>query len=163
MLNWQILVKQEKYAVDHPTQTTCPLDGECASQTALLYRVLTHRYRAPEVQLGSTSYNSPIDIWAIACIMAEVYTGRPLFPGRGTVDQIFKICSILGSPTHTTWSEGLSLANSMKIRMPVIVPTPLSSIVTNASDDGINVMTDMLQWDPRKRPTAAKVRIAIHC
>ena len=58
------------------------------------------RYRAPEVQLGSTHYNSPIDIWAVGCIMAEVYTGRPLFPGSGSVDQIFKICSILGTPTR---------------------------------------------------------------
>ena len=77
------------------------------------------------------------------------------------MDQIFKICSILGSPTHSSWSEGLSLANNMKIKMPVIVPTPLLTIVTNASDDGINVMTDMLQWDPRKRPTAAKVTLYV--
>ena len=65
--------------------------------------LLLFRYRAPEVQLGSTVYNSPIDIWAVSCIVAEIYTGRPLFPGTGTVDQIFKFCAVLGSPTkvHT--------------------------------------------------------------
>lgn len=57
------------------------------------------RYRAPEVQLGSTSYNSPIDVWAVSCIMAEVYSNRPLFPGTGTIDQVFKICAVLGAPT----------------------------------------------------------------
>ena len=56
-------------------------------------------YRAPEVQLGAHNYNSPIDIWALGAIMAELYTFRPLFPGSGTVDQIFKICTVLGSPT----------------------------------------------------------------
>lgn len=127
------------------------------SAVLALNRIRCYRYRAPEVQLGSTSYNSPIDIWAIACIMAEVYTGRPLFPGRGTVDQIFKICSIIGSPTHSSWSEGVALANNMKIRVPVIVPTPLSSIVSSASDGGIGIMSDMLQWDPRKRPVSSKV------
>ena len=63
---------------------------------------LPFRYRAPEVQLGSTNYNSPIDVWAIACIMSEVYTGRPLFPGTGTIDQVFKFCSVLGTPTKVS-------------------------------------------------------------
>ena len=40
------------------------------------------RYRAPEVLLRSTNYNSPIDIWAVGCITSELYTKRPLFPGR---------------------------------------------------------------------------------
>ena len=56
------------------------------------------RYRAPEVLLRSTSYNSPIDIWAVGCIMAEMYTLRPLFPGSSEIDEIFKLCSVLGTP-----------------------------------------------------------------
>lgn len=56
------------------------------------------RYRAPEVLLRSTSYNSPIDQWAVGCIMAELYTLRPLFPGSSEVDTIFKICQVLGTP-----------------------------------------------------------------
>ena len=64
-----------------------------------LSRLLSCRYRAPEVLLRSTHYNSPIDLWAVGCIMAEVYTFRPLFPGASEVDEIFKICSILGTPT----------------------------------------------------------------
>lgn len=56
------------------------------------------RYRAPEVLLHSTNYNSPIDLWAVGCIMAELYLLRPLFPGNSEMDQIFKICSYLGTP-----------------------------------------------------------------
>ena len=67
-----------------------------------MYMYMYCRYRAPEVQLGSTHYNSPIDIWAIACIMSEVYTTRPLFPGSGTIDQVYKICGVLGTPTKVT-------------------------------------------------------------
>ena len=58
-----------------------------------------HRYRAPEVLLRSTNYNSPIDIWALGCIMAELYTLRPLFPGSSEIDELFKIASVLGTPT----------------------------------------------------------------
>ena len=57
-----------------------------------------------------------------------------------------------------TWNEGVRLASTMNIRFPVIVPTPLGTLVPNASDEGINVMKDMLQWEPRKRPTAAQVQ-----
>lgn len=56
------------------------------------------RYRAPEVLLRSTTYSSPIDQWAVGCIMAELYTLRPLFPGSSEVDTIFKICQVLGTP-----------------------------------------------------------------
>ena len=60
------------------------------------------RYRAPEVLLRSTNYSSPIDLWAVGCIMAEVYTFRPLFPGSSEVDEIFKITAVLGTPTHVS-------------------------------------------------------------
>lgn len=56
-----------------------------------------NRYRAPEILLKFTSYSSPIDIWAVGCIMAELYTLRPLFPGNSEVDEIFKICQVLGT------------------------------------------------------------------
>ena len=63
---------------------------------------LLSRYRAPEVLLRSTSYNSPIDMWALGCIMAEVYTLRPLFPGSSEIDELFKICSVQGTPTKVS-------------------------------------------------------------
>lgn len=62
------------------------------------YSSFCTRYRAPEVLLRSTSYSSPIDQWAVGCIMAELYTLRPLFPGSSEVDTIFKICQVLGTP-----------------------------------------------------------------
>jgi serine/threonine protein kinase len=60
--------------------------------------VSTRWYRAPEVLLHSTRYSSAIDLWAVGCIASELYTFRPLFPGSSEVDQLFKICSILGTP-----------------------------------------------------------------
>lgn len=60
--------------------------------------VSTRWYRAPEVLLRSTKYSSPVDVWAVGCIMAELYTLQPIFPGRSEVDQIFRICTVLGTP-----------------------------------------------------------------
>lgn len=75
--------------------------------TAVIVRLLfVYRYRAPEVLLRSTNYSSPIDIWAVGCIMAEVYTLRPLFPGASEIDTIFKICQVLGTPKKVALRTG---------------------------------------------------------
>ncbi|KAK1171631.1 serine/threonine-protein kinase ICK-like [Acipenser oxyrinchus oxyrinchus] len=118
--------------------------------------VSTRWYRAPEVLLRSTNYSSPIDQWAVGCIMAELYTLRPLFPGSSEVDTIFKICQVLGTPNKNDWSEGYQLAAAMHFRWPQCVPSNLKTLVPNASSEAIHLMRDMLQWDPKKRPTASQ-------
>ena len=45
------------------------------------HEVVTLWYRAPEILLGSRNYSTPVDIWAIGCIFAEMVMKRPLFPG----------------------------------------------------------------------------------
>jgi protein kinase len=114
------------------------------------------RYRAPEVLLRSTSYNSPIDIFAMGCIMAELFTLRPLFPGSSEADQIYKICSVLGSPSNKTWPQGIKLAAQMNFRFPQFVPTPLASLIPGCSPEAVQLMQDMMQFDPHKRPTASQ-------
>ncbi|XP_035861003.1 serine/threonine-protein kinase MAK-like isoform X5 [Sander lucioperca] len=133
------------------------LAREIRSQPPYTDYVSTRWYRAPEVLLKSNSYSSPIDIWAMGCIMAELYTLRPLFPGNSEVDEIFKICQVLGTLKKSDWPEGYNLATSMNFRFPKCVPTSLRSLIPNASNEAITLMKDMLQWDPEKRPSAAQV------
>ncbi|RZF39380.1 hypothetical protein LSTR_LSTR000901 [Laodelphax striatellus] len=116
--------------------------------------VSTRWYRAPEVLLHSTTYSSPIDLWAVGCIMAELYTFRPLFPGNSEIDQIFKICSVLGTPDKRDWFDGHQLANAMNFRFPQFRRTPLGSLIPHASHDGIVLLEALLNWNPAKRPTA---------
>ncbi|XP_059501564.1 serine/threonine-protein kinase ICK-like isoform X2 [Stegostoma tigrinum] len=118
--------------------------------------VSTRWYRAPEVLLRSTNYSSPIDMWAVGCIMAELYTLRPLFPGSSEIDEIFKICQVLGTPKKNNWSEGYQLAAAMNFRWPQCVPNNLKTLIPNASSEAIQLMRDMLQWDPKKRPTPSQ-------
>ncbi|XP_071402883.1 serine/threonine-protein kinase MAK isoform X1 [Centroberyx affinis] len=118
--------------------------------------VSTRWYRAPEVLLRSSTYSSPIDLWAVGCIMAELYTLRPLFPGNSEVDEIFKICQVLGTVKKSDWPEGYQLASAMNFRFPQCVPTHLKTLIPNASNEAIALMKDLLQWDPKKRPTAVQ-------
>ncbi|KAF7659501.1 hypothetical protein LDENG_00296860 [Lucifuga dentata] len=118
--------------------------------------VSTRWYRAPEVLLRSSTYSSPIDLWAVGCIMAELYTLRPLFPGNSEVDEIFKICQVLGTVKKSDWPEGYQLASAMNFRFPQCVPTHLKTLIPNASNEAITLMKDIIQWDPKKRPTAVQ-------
>lgn len=45
-----------------------------------------HRwYRAPEIMLNWMHYSQTVDIWSVGCIMAELMTGRTLFPGTDRI------------------------------------------------------------------------------
>lgn len=54
-------------------------------------------YRSPEVILGM-NYHMAIDMWSLGCILAELYTGLPIFPGENEQEQLSCIMEILGVP-----------------------------------------------------------------
>ena len=116
--------------------------------------VATRWYRAPECILKSTNYNSPVDIWALGTIMVELYNIKPLFPGVTEKDQMFKICSVLGTPTTTLWNEGFQLAKKIDFKFPNLSQVNLEQIIPNACKEAIDFISETLRWDPNKRPTA---------
>lgn len=85
--------------------------------------VATRWYRSPELLVGDTEYGKPVDIWAIACIFAELLTGQPLFPGDTDVDQLYRIMKCLGPLTkhfadifaHNPLYMGVKLAEPGRI------------------------------------------------
>jgi mitogen-activated protein kinase 15 len=58
--------------------------------------IATRWYRAPEIVLGSQKYTRAIDVWSVGCIMAEMIMGKPLFPGKSTINQIEMIIDLVG-------------------------------------------------------------------
>jgi protein kinase len=121
--------------------------------------VATRPYRAPELLLGSTDYNLAIDIWAMGAIMVELFTRYPLFHGHNAVNQIHKICYVIGSPNSHTWPRGLALASSLNYSFPkefisVDSTKRFSSLLGSASAEAIDLIKHLLSWDPENRPTA---------
>lgn len=70
-------------------------------------KVVTRWYRAPELLLGNHNYNEAIDIWSIGCFIAEMFTGKPIFPGKSDLDQLPCIYEMLGVPDEKTWKSAL--------------------------------------------------------
>ena len=118
--------------------------------------VATRWYRSPEVILNSKVYSSPIDIFALGAIIAELYTGVPLFPGKEASDQMNKICEVLGTPSQSDWNEGYDLANQIHFKFPQYRGKKLKNVIHRASDLAINLLEMMLCFNPSKRPSAVK-------
>ena len=113
--------------------------------------VCTRWYRAPECTLKSNNYNEKIDVWAIGCIMAELYTLKPLFPGIDEFDQLNKILKIVGTPEYNEWPEGYTLVQKLNIRLPSYNKSNLKQYVFNANDDAIDFLEFIFQLNPDKK------------
>lgn len=118
--------------------------------------VVTLWYRPPDVLLGSRTYSTTIDIWSIGCIMAEMYTGRPLFPGTTNEDQLRRIFRLLGTPPERTW-PGVSRLPEYKQSYSVQDYTvqDLGQVLPQVDPLGLDLLKCMLQMRPEMRVSAA--------
>jgi len=115
--------------------------------------VVTLWYRAPDVLLGSRTYNTSIDIWSAGCIMAEMYTGRPLFPGTTNEDQLQKIFRLMGTPSERSW-PGISQFPDYKNNFHIYATQDLRLILPQVDQLGLDLLSRMLQLRPEMRISA---------
>ncbi len=115
--------------------------------------VVTLWYRAPDVLLGSRTYNTSIDIWSAGCIMAEMYTGRPLFPGTTNDDQLQKIFRLMGTPSERSW-PGISQFPEYKPNFHNFATQSLHAILPQVDQLGLDLLNKMLQLRPEMRSSA---------
>lgn len=120
---------------------------------AYTHEVVTLWYRAPEVLLGAQRYSHPIDVWSIACIVAEMVTKKPLFQGDSEIDELFKIFRILGTPNDSTW-PGVSELPDYKATFPKWSGKPLTTVLPDLSATGVDLLQKMLVYNPARRMSA---------
>ncbi len=73
--------------------------SSCYEHQRIYTYIQSRFYRAPEVILGA-KYGMPIDMWSLGCIIAELLTGYPLFPGEDEADQLACIIELIGMPPN---------------------------------------------------------------
>jgi meiosis induction protein kinase IME2/SME1 len=131
--------------------------------------VSTRWYRAPEVLLRAGEYSAPVDIWAIGAMAVEIATLKPLFPGGNEVDQVWRVCEIMGSPGNWynkagarvgggDWREGARLASKLGFSFPKMAPHSMDTILQTPQWPASlsNFVTWCLMWDPKSRPTSTQ-------
>lgn len=117
------------------------------------HEVVTLWYRAPDVLMGSRKYSTQVDIWSIGCIMAEMITSHPLFPGTSDQDQLHRIFKGLGTPTPTDWPSVSDLPE-YKSDFYQYPPQPWQSLVPGIDAAGIDMIGKLLKQDPNQRISA---------
>jgi len=119
--------------------------------------VVTLWYRAPELLLGTKTYTPSIDTWAVGCVFAELLLGKSLLKGKGEIDQLDQIFRLLGSVIEDDWPDYRNLPNTKKF---VNLPRKNSSALRQAipvsrlSDTGLDLLQQLLTYNPEKRLTA---------
>ena len=124
---------------------------------------MTLWYRAPDVLMGSRKYSTPVDIWSVGCIFAEMANGRPLVAGTSEADQLDRIFRLLGTPQLADYPamvhlpEYANFVGGTEESPAVPYPPPargLASLVPTLPADGVDLLSRMLQYDPARRITA---------
>lgn len=119
------------------------------------HEVVTLWYRAPDVLMGSRRYSTPVDIWSVGCIFAEMANGRPLIAGTSEGDQLERIFRLLGTPTQADYPGIIDLPEYHP-NLPRY-PPPLNGfvgLVPTLNATGVDLLTQMMQYDPARRITA---------
>jgi len=117
------------------------------------HEVVTLWYRAPEILLGSPHYSTPVDMWSIGCIFAEMAMQKPLFPGESEIDQLIRIFQVLGTPNEDLW-PGISTLPDFSENFPKWEPKDLRTQVPQLDALGVDLLSKMLQYEPSKRINA---------
>ena len=115
--------------------------------------VVTLWYRAPEILLNAPAYDISIDIWSVACIIAEMINRAPLFPGDSEIDQLFSIFKILGTPTEEEWPAVVTYPNFSQ-DFPKWSKKSLGEIINTTDQLAVDLLERMLVYDPARRISA---------
>ncbi|KAL7955395.1 serine threonine protein kinase [Trichoderma compactum] len=123
--------------------------------------VVTLWYRAPELLLGTRTYDAAVDMWSVGCIMGELITREPLLQGSNEVDQISKVFELCGVPTEDSWPGFRRLPNARSLRLPKQSPLASGSVIRarfpNLTAAGASLLNSLLALDPEKRPSAKEM------
>ncbi|KAF2822121.1 hypothetical protein CC86DRAFT_397008 [Ophiobolus disseminans] len=158
-------LKPENILLAHPLHSEIKVIdfGSSCFENEKVYTYIQSRfYRSPEVILGM-SYGLPIDMWSLGCILAELLTGYPIFPGENEQEQLACIMEIFGPPEkhliEKSSRKKLFFDSLGKPRVTVSTKgrrrRPSSKTLQQAlkCDDEmfLDFIARCLRWDPERR------------
>jgi len=140
--------------------------GSGCFESQRIYTYIQSRfYRAPEIILG-IPYTTSIDMWSLGCILVELFTGYPIFPGENEAEQLAMIMEVIDLPPLQILndasrrklffdSKGVPRNMNTKLfkkRRPG--SRPISSILKTSEANFIDFIKRCLEWDPAQRMNA---------
>ncbi|KAG8905866.1 hypothetical protein FRB99_008077 [Tulasnella sp. 403] len=136
--------------------------SSCFEHEKVYTYIQSRFYRSPEVILGM-NYHMAIDMWSLGCILAELYTGFPIFPGENEQEQLSCIMEVLGVPDKdliNRSSRKKLFFDSTGAPRPVVNSkgrrrkpgTKTLAQVLRCDDEAfVDFIAKCLVWDPERR------------
>lgn len=158
-------LKPENILLRHPLHSEIKVIdfGSSCFETEKVYTYIQSRfYRSPEVILGMT-YGLPIDMWSLGCILAELLTGVPIFPGENEQEQLACIMEVFGPPEKHLIEKStrkklffdsmgkprLTVSSKGRRRRPS--SKTLQQVLKCDDDAFLDFIARCLRWDPDRR------------
>eukprot|EP00730_Choanoeca_flexa_P017952 TRINITY_DN8701_c0_g1_i2.p1 TRINITY_DN8701_c0_g1~~TRINITY_DN8701_c0_g1_i2.p1 ORF type:complete len:514 (+),score=57.70 TRINITY_DN8701_c0_g1_i2:128-1543(+) len=116
--------------------------------------ISTRWYRAPECLLTNGYYGYKMDVWSVGCVMFEVMSLYPLFPGANELDQINKIHDVMGTPPPHVLTKIRKNSQHMNMKFPDKRGKGLAKLLPTGSADCLAVLEGLLEYDPDARLSA---------
>jgi mitogen-activated protein kinase 1/3 len=114
--------------------------------------VATRWYRAPEIMLSVEGYSQAIDVWSVGCILAEMLSQKPLFPGKDYHHQLSLILSVVGTPNLDDFNAIKSRRARDYIRsLPFQKKQKFSKLFPSANPLAVDLLEKLLAFNPEKR------------
>lgn len=123
---------------------------------------VTYRwYRAPELVMQWKGYSNKIDVWSAGCIMAELMTRKPLFPGSSFFNQLDRIVEIVGTPAASDVKHigSRSAVEYLYRELSGIPPRPWSQVLKSEDRLPLDFIATLLVFNPSTR---SSVDLALH-
>lgn len=158
-------LKPENVLLKNPTKSgikVIDFGSSCFEDERVYTYIQSRFYRSPEVILG-IPYDVGIDMWSFGCILAELYTGYPLFPGENEVEQLGCIMEICGVPPPRILKSATRIKMFFDTNLnPRLVPNSRGKTRRPGSKDMqmalrtsetkyVEFLQGCLQWDTRER------------
>ena len=136
------------------SQSLLPCDEKPAPIAVMMEPVAARWYIAPEIVLGSSRYSKAVDMWSVGCILGELISGKPMFPGQSIVNQIELITEFFGKPDQEDLDQiGGIIDSSIISSMCREQKHTFSTYFKDASPDAISLLKQCLEFNPNKRIT----------
>jgi len=144
--------------------TVIDFGSSCFDDQRVHTYIQSRFYRSPEVILG-LSYGCSIDMWSFGCILSELHTGQPIFPGHNEKEQLMYQMQVLGVPSMKLVKRGRRADNFFNpdgtpkhiVDRKGRTRPPGSRLLTNAIGSSDPLFADFisrcLTWDVEARMT----------
>ncbi|KAK4477934.1 hypothetical protein RD792_017199 [Penstemon davidsonii] len=116
-------------------------------------RVVTLRYRPPELLLGATDYGVGVDLWSAGCILAELFAWKPIMTGRTEMEQLHTIFKLCGSPSEEYWKKS-KLPHETIFKPQQSYKRCIKETFKDFPQSSLPLIDSLLAIDPRDRQTA---------